>query len=193
MENGKELTMTTSKVLEEMQPLCDVFVKSGIFEDVKDVAQAIVKVLAGREIGLSPLESMMNLYVVKNRVAANSKVVSSLIKKSTKYDYLIEKLTNEECIISFTKEGVEIGKSEFTIKDAAKAGIVNKDNWRNYPRNMLFSRAIANGARWYCPDVYCGYVEEELESITTEPKTEVVSIDAETGEVKKNGEKRLSE
>ncbi len=182
MENEKELVLFTSKMLEDVQPICEIFVKSSIFEDVKDIAQAIVKVLAGREIGLSPLESMMNLYIVKNRVAANSKVVSSLIKKSKVYDYIIEKLTNEECVISFTKNEKEIGKSEFTLKDAAKAGIVNKDNWKNYPRNMLFARAIANGARWYCPDVYCGYIEEELEGVAVEPKKDVVSINT-NGEV----------
>ncbi len=105
----KELTLFSANMLQEATPICEVFVKSGIFDDIKDVAQAIVKVLAGREIGLSPLESMMNLYIVKNRVAANSKVVSSLIKKSKTYDYIIEKLDNEECIISFTKDGKELG------------------------------------------------------------------------------------
>jgi hypothetical protein len=187
----KEMVLFTSKMLEEITPLCDVFVKSGIFEDIKDVAQAIVKVLAGREIGLSPLESMMNLYIVKNRVAASSKVISSLIKKSKVYDYRIEKIDNEECSISFLKISVEgeeklLGVSTFTIKDAAKAGIVNKDNWKNYPKNMLFARAISNGARWYMPDVYCGYATEEVEDIAAEPKKDVVSIDV-NGEVKTNG------
>ncbi len=180
----KEITLFTPKMLEEVTPLCDVFVKSGIFEDIKDVAQAIVKVLAGREIGLSPLESMMNLYIVKNRVAASSKVISSLIKKSKVYDYKIEKLDNEECSISFLKiseqGAVEVlGVSTFTIKDAAKAGIVNKDNWKNYPKNMLFARAVSNGARWFMPDVYCGYATEEIEDITVEPKKDTVEITAE--------------
>jgi hypothetical protein len=187
MEN-QELMSFTSKTLEEIQPIAEVFVKSGIFDDVKDIAKAIVKVMAGKEIGLSPLESMMNLYIVKNRIAANSKVVSSLIKKSTKYDYVIDKLDEEECTVSIwqifknaTDTAKEIGKSTFTKKDAARAGLINKDNWKNYPRNMLFARAIANAARWYCPDVYCGYVEEELDII--EPVKTVISVDA-TGEVK---------
>ena len=187
-EVKKELSLT---ILQEMMPLCEVFVKSGIFEDVKDVAQAIVKVLAGREIGLSPLESMMNLYIVKNRVAASAKVIASLIKKSKQYDYQIAKLDNEECAIQFNKfsaEGVSevLGVSTFTIKDAARAGVVNGNNWKSYPRNMLFARALTNGARWYCPDVYAGYAEEELEGVLVDVKKDVVSIDA-TGEVKVNG------
>ena len=181
MNETKELTHLG---LKELEPICGVFVESGIFEDTKGLAQALVKVIAGREIGLSPLESMMNLYIVKGRVAASVKVISALIKKSEKYDYLVEKLDNDECVISFTKNGKEIGKSSFTIKDAAKAGIVNKDNWKNYPRNMLFARAIANGARWYTPDVYCGYAEEEMET-STEVKPDIITL--ENGEVRKNG------
>jgi len=170
-----------------IKELSKVFYESGIFEDIKSEAQAIVKILAGREVGLSPLESMMNFYIVKNRVAATSKVISALIKKSEKYDYSIEKLDETECVIVFTKEGKEIGKSTFTFKDAAKAGLVNKDNWKNYPRNCLFARAITNGVRWFCPDAYCGYATEELEELgPVEAKPDVVTIDA-GGEVKTNG------
>ena len=37
-----------------------------------------------------------------------------------------------------------------------------------FARNMLFARAISNGARWYCPDLFSGnpvYVPEELGAI----------------------------
>ena len=197
MEDIKKETVTSEKkelsltILQDMMPLCEIFVKSGIFEDVKDVAQAIVKVLAGREIGLTPLESMMNLYIVKNRVAANSHVISMLVKKSSKYNYSITELDNEKCSIQFTKfsaQGAEtvLGISTFTIMDAAKAGIVNGTNWKGYPRNMLFARAITNGVRWYCPDIYSGYVTEELESVMVDVKKDVVSINL-NGEVKTNG------
>ena len=109
-----------------------------------------------------------------------SKIIASLIKKSNRYDYLIEKLDDTECVIAFfalETEGkkVELGKSTFTFKDAAKAGLANKDVWKNYPRNMLFARALSNGARWYCSDVYCGYTAEEIES--TPAATSVITID----------------
>lgn len=176
MENGivKE---NGQKPLDSIQGLSKIFYESGIFEDVKSEAQAIVKIYAGKEIGLSPLQSMMGLYIVKGQVAATSKVISALIKKSKDYNYLIEKLDNEECILSFTQDGEELGKSVFTIKDAAKAGIVNKDNWKNYPRNCLFARALSNGARWYTPDVYCGYAQEELEELVVEKIPEEVTLE----------------
>jgi hypothetical protein len=191
-EVKKEMSLT---ILQDLMPLCEVFVKSGIFEDTKDVAQAVVKVLAGREMGLTALESMMGLYLVKGKIAASSKVICALIKKSQKYDYRVTKLDSEECSIEFLKFGADgkeeiIGISTFTIKDAARAGVVNGVNWKGYPRNMLFARAITNGARWYCPDVYSGSSEEELEGVMVDVKKDVVTMDA-AGEVT-NGEKKIS-
>lgn len=192
MENEITLQPTAFEIdMTSIQGLSKVFYESGIFKDIKSEAQAIVKIYAGREIGLSPIESMMGLYIVDSVLAATAKVICSLIKKSKTCDYVIEKLDNEECVISFLRDSKEIGKSSFTMKDAARAGLVNKENWRNYPRNMLFARSIANGARWYTPDVYCGYAKEELEGIEiNNVVNNVVTIDK-NGEVKKNGEQTI--
>ena len=178
------------EILREPMALGEVFAASGIFKDVKTAAQAVVKILAGRELGLSPIEAMNSLYIVNDKIAVLTNTIASRIKKSGKYDYMINKLDEQECIITFVElndtESKELGKSIFTIKDAAKAGIVNKDSWKNYPRNMLFARALSNGARWYCPDSLSSFHSvEELEDVN-DNKEKTVTIDAE-GEVKENG------
>jgi hypothetical protein len=189
MDENKVITL--SKELQESMSLGDVFVQSGMFPDLKSQAQAVVKILAGRELGLSPLQSMTDIYMVNGKVALQSKLIASLIKKSGKYDYHIDKLDNEECIISFFQlngKMEKIGESAFSIKDAARAGIVNKESWKNYPRNMLFSRAISNGARLYCADVITAYTPEEVEDIKiipAEKPKETIEITVE-GEVKKD-------
>ena len=178
--SGKEI----APMLAEPMQLGEVFMQSGMFKDIQSQAQAVVKILAGRELGLAPLESMTNIYLVNGKVALQSKVISSLIKKNGKYDYKVEKLDENECTIAFFQiEGgnkVELGKSTFTIKDAARAGVVNKDVWKNYPKNMLFARALTNGSKWYTPDAFCGYSVEEIE--TPIPSSSTISITAE-GEV----------
>lgn len=173
--------------LSEPMALGDVFMKSGMFTDIKTQAQAVVKILAGRELGLAPLESMTNIYIVNGKVAMQSKIIASLIKKSGKYDYIVEKLDDKECIIAFyqyndNKEKTELGKSSFTFQDAAKAGLVNKPVWKEYPRNMLFSRALSNGARWYTADVFCGYTPDEIEVVPQEPAKTTITIN-DAGEV----------
>lgn len=176
-------------ILDELkQPMAigEVFAKSGMFPDVKSQAQAVVKILAGKELGLSPFESMGSIYVVSGRLALASKAMSGLIKKSKKYDYAIKKLDETECTIDILKGDELVGSTTFTFKDAAKAGLVNKDNWKNYPKNMLFARALSNACRFYCPDVISGYyTTEELEDLdeTVVPAKTSVKVDIQDAEV----------
>jgi hypothetical protein len=165
--SDKEITQIDS--LKEPMAMAEIFSQSGMFLDIKSQAQAVVKILAGRELGLTAFESMASIYIVGGKLALTSKAMSSLVKKSAKYDYKVDKLDNEECTISFINksDGTVIGVSTFTLKDAAKAGLVNKDVWKNYPKNLLFARALSNGARFFCPDAIAGYyATEELEDIS---------------------------
>ena len=114
-----------------------------------------------------------------------AQAMAALIKKSNKYDYEINSQTAEGCTITFYRvdkeEKVKIGESTFDKVKAAKAGIINKDNWKNYPENMYFVRALANGARWFCPDAISGfYTVEELQDLEPSTKVEkVITIDTE--------------
>jgi len=170
--------------LKEPMAIGEVFAQSGLFPDVKSQAQACVKILAGKELGLTPFQSMASIYIVSGRLALTSGAMSSLIKKSNRYDYVVTKLDETECQIDFfdmsqKEERLKIGTSTFTAKDAAKSGLANKDTFKAYPRNMLFARALSNGARFYCPDAICGYYEEsELRDLPiAEPQKVSVKID----------------
>lgn len=188
MEN--QITIQNNEIVQGLE-LGKVFAESGVFPDIKSAAQGYVKILAGKELGLSPMQALNSFYFIAGRLGVMAQTLGALIKKSGKYDYKIETHSEQECVIVFykieDKKEIEIGKSKFDIKMAARAGIINKDNWKNYPMNLLFARALANGARWYCPDAISGfYTVEELRDLEPEPKKDVVEITTE-GEVKTNG------
>ncbi len=172
--------------LKEPTALGEVFANSGLFSDIKKASQAVVKIMAGKELGLTPFQSMSSIYIVNGRLALTSNAMSSLIKKSKRYDYVVTKLDETECSIDFfdlsnKDEKVKIGTSIFNLKDAAKCGLANKETFKAYPKNMLFARALTNGARFHCPDAICGYYEESelLELSPQEPLKTTVTIDAE--------------
>lgn len=174
-----ETTEIVSSLKQSME-LGQMFVESGMFPDIKTQAQAVVKIMAGKEMGLTPFESMNAMYIVNGKLALMANALATIIKKGGKYDYEVEKLDDQECVLVFYKingERTELGKSTFTFKDAAKAELVNKVVWKNYPRNMLFSRALANGSRWFCPDASRGYhTVEEKEDIIDIPLTKTISL-----------------
>lgn len=163
-ENGRSIAVRQPQMDPSTAELGAVLVKSGFFADTKEQAQAIVKVLAGRELGFGPIASMQGVYIVKGRVTLSANLVGAAIKRSGRYDYRVKELNNGRCLLHFFENGKPIGESEFTLEDAKAAGLAQGDNYRKFARNMLFSRALTNGARWYCPDVFNGpiYTPDEL-------------------------------
>jgi hypothetical protein len=143
----------------------ETFYKSGMFADIKSAQQAVVKIMAGAEMGISPFQAMSGIHIIQGKPTIGAGLMASRVKASGKYNYKVTEMTDKVCTIDFIEGGQSIGTSSFTIEDAKKAGTKNLDK---FPRNMLFARAISNGVRWFCPDIYEGpvYVPEEMESIT---------------------------
>lgn len=149
----------------EVEQFGHAMVSSGFFSDVEKVSQAIVKIQAGAEIGLPPFASMTGVHIIKGKPVLGANLIATLIKNDPRYDYRVAVHTDEECVITFIENGEQVGVSSFTTADAKKAGI-NNQNWNKYPRNMLFARAISNGAKWYTPGIFGGmpvYTPDEFD------------------------------
>ncbi len=150
--------------LAEVMQLGDVFKASGFFKDLTDQAKAVVKILYGRELGFSPVSSIMGIYIIEGKPSLSANLMAAMVKRSGRYDYRVKELTNDGCILTFMEKGEPIGESSFNKADAKAAGLEGKFNWKAYPRNMMFARALSNGVRMYCPDLSAApiYVPEEL-------------------------------
>lgn len=143
---------------------------SGLFPDVKSMAQAAVKIMVGRELGFSVMASMSGVHLVDGKPVLGAGLMASALKESTKYDYDVVTHTDERCVIAVfeyvDEKKVSIGTSEFTIADAELAKLFGRPSqtWEKYPRNMLFSRAMSNAIAWFAPDVFEQriYTPEEL-------------------------------
>jgi hypothetical protein len=150
--------------VEDLQQLGDLLAKSGFFEDCKQAAQAVVKILAGSELGFSAFSSMCGIYIIKGKPAIGANLIAAAVKRSARYDYKVIELSDCVCKIAFFERGSEVGISEFSAADA-KAGT---QNMGKFPRNMLFARCISNGVKWFCPDIFLGtpvYTPEELGAV----------------------------
>lgn len=166
--------------LPDLMKLGAVLSQSGYFADARQEAQAVAKVLAGHELGIPPIAAMTGIHIVKGKVTLGANLIAAQIRRSTRYDYEVVEMTPESCQIRFVDirggEPVSLGVSQFTMDDAKAAGLVRSDSpWQGHRRNMLFARAMSNGAKWYCPDVFAGpvYTPDEMGA----------SVDYETGEV----------
>ena len=184
--------------LAEIRELGAVFYASGMFEDIKNEAQAIVKIKAGEELGFSPFVSMSGIDIIKGKASLGADLQASLVKDSGKYRYHVREITNERCEVEFFEridgKWQGIGISSFTFEDAVKAKLAgpggqNQANYDKFRRNMLWSRAMTNGMTWYTPDLMrsAGVREEvvdfDLDRIVAETSTVDPESDAVDGEV----------
>lgn len=149
----------------EIQVMAKQFAESGMFTDAKQMGQAFVKIQAGQEIGIPPFAAMSGIHIIQGKPTLGAGLIASAVKGSGKYDYKVIEMSDKICSIDFYQGKEMIGNSQFTIEDAKKALTKNIDK---FPKNMLFARAISNGVKWFCPDVFSGpvYVPEEMQQTT---------------------------
>ena len=168
-----QVSTVTSINTTDIMNISKAFYESGMFTDIKSIAQAMVKISAGQEIGIPPFAAMTGIHIIQGKPTIGAGLIASRVKGSGKYDYKVIEASEKVCSIDFYQGKEKIGNSTFTIEDAKKALTKNIDK---FPKNMLFARAISNGVKWYCPDVFSGpvYVPEEMQSITEDTPHTVV-------------------
>lgn len=153
-----------------------VLVKSGLLpQEVRTPEAAVVIMLKGRELDIPPMTALSSIYVVKGKPSISAQLMGALILRAG-HAYHVATLTNDKCVITFTRKGGQPYTHEFTMQDASAAQLAGSETWKKYTKAMLFSRCMSAGARIAMPDVIAGmYTPEEM--------TDAVTVDAETGEV----------
>jgi hypothetical protein len=186
MANGTALATQSDISLDELQRTAKMLVASGYF-DAKgapevQIAQIATKIMAGRELGYGPFASVQGIHIIQGRPQISANLMAAAVKSHPRYGYKVVKMDPDAVAIEFFENGEHIGTSTFTLEDAKRAGT---QNLQKFPRNMLFARALSNGVRWFCPDVFHGqavYVEGEIEESDHEQPAYIV-VDRSTGEV----------
>lgn len=166
-----EISTIVSLPVNDVMTLAKTFAESGMFTDTKQTAQAFVKIMAGQEIGIPPFAAMTGVHIIQGKPTIGAGLIASRVKGSGKYDYKVVEQNEKLCSIDFYQGKEKLGNSTFTIADAQKAQTKNLDK---FPKNMLFARAISNGVKWFCPDVFSGpvYTPEELDFVVDISHTE---------------------
>lgn len=136
-------------------------------------AETAACILAGREIGIGPMESLQKIHVIEGRPSLASELMRSLVLRA---GHLIEftTLTDAKVTIRGKRQGSETWTElTWTVADAQRIGVAGKDVWKKYPRAMLSNRATSELCRLIFPDALGGisYTPEEIEDEATEAKT----------------------
>lgn len=174
MQPGMGTPQTIEHYGMDMITLAGHLAKSGYFADAKDASQAVVKVLYGMEIGVSPIASMTGIHVIEGKPSIGAGIMAAAIKRSKKYNFKVITSTDFDCQLEFFENGESVGTLGMTIEEATTAGLTTngygkpKVNWQRSPSDMLFARVLSRGQRRFAPDVFSTvfYTTEEMDDVS---------------------------
>lgn len=152
----------------EALQMAQLLVKSRLMPDTVNTPEAAFAIIAtGRELGLTAMQSLRSIHVIKGKTILSADLVCALVKSRRDvctYFQLVESTADKA-----TYETQRVGEPKpttmsFTLDDAKRAGLGGGDNWRKYPAAMLRARCITALARAVYPDLAMGiYDPDEID------------------------------
>lgn len=131
---------------------------------IRNEGELVAIILAGRELGLSPMTSLRSINLIKGRVTLSADAQLALMVRAGAKFHWASDGGNDCAELHITRPGQETHVQRFTMEDAKRAQLAGGENWRKYPQAMLRARCVSAAAKAYFPDVLAGvYVPEELE------------------------------
>jgi hypothetical protein len=180
----------------EIEKMGTVIAKSGMF-GIRTPEQAIALMLVAQGEGMHPALVARDFHIINGRPCLKADAMLARFQASGgKVEF--KEYSDSRVTATFTHPQGGSLTVAWNLEMAQKAGLANKDSWRQYPRQMLRARVISEGVRSVFPGCISGfYTPEEIQDIepsiemTPEP-IEVKQNPAEPIEVTEP-EKKLSE
>lgn len=156
----------TPEVIELMLREAQTYVDSGLLPtSIKTAAAAFLVMKAGRELGIPATYALRNIHIIQNRPTCSAELMLSLVhQRYGPSRILVKQSTDERCVVLCRPVGWDITtETVWTLEDARRAKLDQKETWKQYPRAMLRSRAVSEACRSHFPAAIAGmYTPEEI-------------------------------
>jgi len=134
--------------------------------------KAMVAIMHGMEVGLTPMAALQSIAVVNGRPTIWGDGAIGLVRGSGKLEWLKERIEGDGdkmvAVCEVKRKGEPAAEpAKFSVDDAKKAGLWGKQGpWQQYPKRMLAMRARAFALRDAFADVLRGLgIAEEVGDI----------------------------
>ena len=124
-------------------------------------AKAAAIMVAGREIGLTGMQSFRELYSVKGQIGMSTRLIAAFFKRTGGRYTFLERNDNK-CTVRLTLADGDEHDFTMTRAEADQAGYTKekdkdgqqqvKFNWRSNPTGMLSNNCLKGAIRLWCPE-----------------------------------------
>lgn len=158
--------------LSDIQIMADAMAGSGLF-GMKSPVQAMALMLVAQSEGQHPATIAQDYDVIQGKATRKThSVLARFQAAGGRVEW--HELTETKADATFAHPAGGALRMVWTFEQAKKAGLVGKDNWKNYPRAMLRARCIAEGVRAVYPAAIGGMMvaEEAMDGpVASQPPT----------------------
>lgn len=144
---------------QDMETMASYIVRSKLF-GAKDESQAMSLMMLAQAEGCHPMQAIQDFDIVQGRPARKTHSILARFQAAGGSVAWEEITPTRACGTFSHKQGGAL-RVEWTFEQAKKAGLTNKDNWKNYPQAMLRARCIAEGVRAVYPGAIGGMMTVE--------------------------------
>ncbi len=187
--------------LDELVRVANGVWRSGLApKSFKSMDQVLVAMMHGMEVGLGPMTSVRGIAVVNGQPQLWGDVALALVRMSPKFDTIDEWYEAEgkridrplpaptsasyTAVCRITQRGAIQTERSFSIGEAQKAGLMEKETYRTYINRMLLRRARGYAMRDALPEQFSGLTIADLESHeASQLSDEAESLNARIAEV----------
>lgn len=162
--------------IEEKNSIAEQLVKSQLF-GIKDSFQALALMALCEAEGLHPAQAVRDYHIVQGRPAMKADAMLARFQQAGgKVNWV--SYTDEKVVGMFSHPQGGSITVDWTIDRAKRAGLSGRDNWKNYPRNMMRARCISEAIRAIYPGIAVGvYTPEEIQDMPTQTRQTSQEID----------------
>lgn len=171
LQSGGVVRAIVPQTFDEAWRIANAVCIAGMAPKGLDTAEkAMVAILHGMEVGLTPMAALQSIAVVNGRPTIWGDGALGLVRASAKCEYVRERLEGEgDTLVAICEVGRKGEKqaivARFSVADAKKASLWGKQGpWQQYPKRMLAMRARAFALRDGFADVLRGLgIAEEVQ------------------------------
>jgi hypothetical protein len=149
----------------EAMHMAALLVKSRLLPDSVQSPEAAFAIIAtGRELGLTAMQSLRSIHVIKGKTILSADLVAALVKsrRDVCAFFMLVESTTERATYKTQRVGEpEATTLSFTMDDAKRAQVTGNPNWTKYPAAMLRARCITALARAVYPDLAMGVYDPD--------------------------------
>lgn len=135
------------RTFDEMYRFCDMLAQSGFAPKGMTAAQVMGAVQYGLEIGVPPMQALTGIAVINGRPSVWGDLALAIVRRHHEFEWIAEafdpKLDGGTAFCEIQRTGEPPCRRGFSMEQAKKAKLHEKDTYRQYPERMLQMRARA--------------------------------------------------